>query len=238
VHTRSSRHGTRGAKPTVGVAATETGWRPDPTGRHEGRYFVGGQPTDLIRDGNTEAVDPLGKQQLDQAGAVNISQSAAVSVPSRPGRRRLWWVLAAVVLVLGLVGAGVGVTLFLNRDRESVDDKYLAALRQSGLSESSTLTRTPSPNGKQVCRQLEHGARQQGCPLIRSRWSTTVRSSVRASMSWKAQLSQEVSRSRMIHQTCTPLRSRCRARRVRGQAATPTSRRGRCAQQDVQGARQ
>ena len=135
----------RGAKLTVGVAATETGWRPDPTGRHEGRYFVGGQPTDLIRDGNTEAVDPLGKQQLDQAGAVNISQSAAVSVPSRPGRRRLWWVLAAVVLVLGLVGAGVGVTLFLNRDRESVDDKYLAALRQSGLSESSTLTRTPSP---------------------------------------------------------------------------------------------
>jgi hypothetical protein len=152
------------ATPTVGVAATETGWRPDPTGRHEGRYFVAGQPTDLIRDGNTEAVDPLGKQQLDQAGAVNISQSA-VSAPSHPGRRRLWWVLAAVVLVLGLVGAGVGVTLFLNRDRESVDDKYLAALRQSGLSGEFNSDANAVAHGKQVCRQLEDGAPQQGMPV-------------------------------------------------------------------------
>ena len=152
------------ATPTVGVAATETGWRPDPTGRHEGRYFVAGQPTDLIRDGNTEAVDPLGKQQLDQAGAVNISQSA-VSAPSHPGRRRLWWVLAAVVLVLGLVGAGVGVTLFLNRERESVDDKYLAALRQSSLSGEFNSDANAVAHGKQVCRQLEDGAPQQGMPV-------------------------------------------------------------------------
>jgi Protein of unknown function (DUF732) len=152
------------ATPTVGVAATETGWRPDPTGRHEGRYFVGGQPTDLIRDGNTEAVDPLGKQQLDQAGAVNISQSA-VSAPSHPGRRRLWWVLAAVVLVLGLVGAGVGVTLFLNRNRESVDDTYLAALRRSGLSGEFNSDANAVAHGKQVCRQLEDGAPQQGMPV-------------------------------------------------------------------------
>jgi hypothetical protein len=153
------------APSTAGSAATDTGWRPDPTGRHEGRYFVGGHPTDLIRDGNTEAVDPLGKQELDQAGAVNLSRTEVSTPPSHPGRRRLLWVLAAVALVVGLVGAGVGVTLYLNRDRETVDDKYLAALRQSGLSGEFNSDANAVAHGKQVCRQLEDGAKQQGMPV-------------------------------------------------------------------------
>jgi Protein of unknown function (DUF732) len=152
------------AMPAVGAATTETGWRPDPTGRHEGRYFVAGQPTDLIRDGDVEAVDPLGKQQLDEAGAVGVSPSAE-SPPSRHGRRRLWWALAAVAMVLGLVGAGVGVALFLNRDRETVDDKYLAGLREAGLTGEFNSNANAVAHGKQVCRQLEDGGKQQGMPV-------------------------------------------------------------------------
>ena len=151
---------------TANSASTDTGWRPDPTGRHEGRYFVGGQPTDLIRDGGMEAVDPLGKQQLDQAGAVTISQPAA-SAPSRNGRRRWWWAIAAAVLVLALAGAGVGVTLYLNRDRETVDDRYLAALRQAGLSGEFNSDANAIAQGKQVCRKLGDGAKQQGMPVDR-----------------------------------------------------------------------
>ena len=144
------------------VATTETGWRPDPTGRHEGRYFVAGQPTDLIRDGNSEAVDPLGKQQLEQAGSVTQSMAA---VSAAPQRRRRWWVLAGVVLVLGLVGIGVAVAMYLNRDRESVDDKYLAALQQGDLSGEFNSNANAIAHGKQVCRQLEDGGPQQGMPV-------------------------------------------------------------------------
>lgn len=37
----------------------DAGWQADPSGRHEARYFVGGQPTDLVRDGEQQGVDPL-----------------------------------------------------------------------------------------------------------------------------------------------------------------------------------
>lgn len=143
---------------TVAVPAVETGWRPDPTGRHEGRYFVAGQPTDLIRDGGSEALDALGKQQLDQAGAVDLSHPA----PSGPRSRRLWWAVSAVVAILALAGGGVGLALFLNRDRETVDDKYLADLRQSGLSSEFNSEANAVAHGRQVCRQLEEGSPQQG----------------------------------------------------------------------------
>jgi Protein of unknown function (DUF732) len=60
---------------------------------------------------------------------------------------------------------GVGVTLFLNRNRESVDDTYLAALRRSGLSGEFNSDANAVAHGKQVCRQLEDGAPQQGMPV-------------------------------------------------------------------------
>ena len=139
----------------------EMGWRPDPTGRHEGRYFVAGQPTDLIRDGGAEALDALGKQQLDQAHAVDISSVEL----SGGGPRRRWWVAVAIVGVLALVGGGVGAALFLTRDRQTVDDKYLADLRQSGLSGEFNSDANAVAHGRQVCRQLEEGRPQQGLPV-------------------------------------------------------------------------
>lgn len=174
----------RTTTPTVGAATTATGWRPDPTGRHEGRYFVAGQPTDLVREGDAEAVDPLGQQQLDQSGAVGVSPSA-VSGWVRSGHRRLWWALAGVVAFLGLVGAGVVGTLFLNRDRESIDDKYLAALRRSDSPVSSTPTRTPSPAASRCAASCKTVANSRGCRSIRSPCNTTARSSAMASISWK-----------------------------------------------------
>lgn len=41
-----------------------SGWLPDPTRRHEGRYFAAGHPTDLVRDGGIESIDPEGEQVL------------------------------------------------------------------------------------------------------------------------------------------------------------------------------
>ena len=36
----------------------QSGWRPDPTGRHQERYFrASGIPTDHVRDGGIESTD-------------------------------------------------------------------------------------------------------------------------------------------------------------------------------------
>lgn len=37
-----------------------TGWFPDPSGRHGERYLVEGRPTELVRDGAQQGIDPLG----------------------------------------------------------------------------------------------------------------------------------------------------------------------------------
>jgi Protein of unknown function (DUF732) len=159
-----------GDGPAMKSAEGETGWRPDPTGRHEGRYFAAGQPTDLIRDGTVEAIDPLGKQQLNDAGTESYSSAPATITPHphphpHPRRRRWWWVLGSMVAVLVLAAAGTAAALHLTRDRESVDDKYLAAVREAGLSGEFNSNANAIAHGKQVCRKLEDGGPQQGMPV-------------------------------------------------------------------------
>lgn len=147
------------AVPAGPSEASGAGWLPDPTGRHEGRYFVSGQPTDLIRNGGVEALDPLGKQQLEHDGVESVS----VVEPVRQGRR-VWITVAAAVTVLALVGGGIGAFVYVNRDRTTVDDRYLMALKQEGFSADFNSDANAVAHGKQVCRQLEDGGEQQGMP--------------------------------------------------------------------------
>ncbi len=143
--------------PVVGVSGN-SGWRPDPTGRHEGRYFVGGQATDLARDGSVELLDPVGKLQLE----------GAVAQPSSPtpkrSHRRLWVVAASVVLAVVLAGAGVAVYLYVNREQVDPEEEYLKALQQSGYAGEFNSDANAVAHGRQVCRQLAEGAPQQGMP--------------------------------------------------------------------------
>ncbi|MBU9766575.1 DUF732 domain-containing protein [Mycobacterium sp. TNTM28] len=133
----------------------ETGWRPDPTGRHEGRYFISGQPTDLTRDGGVETLDPMGTSQLE---------GVAVQQDSSGGSRRWVWVLVAVVVAMTLVGAGVGAYLYLHRERVSPEDQYLAALKDSGHAGEFNSDANAVAHGRQVCRELNDGGPQQGMP--------------------------------------------------------------------------
>lgn len=59
--------------------ADSSGWRADPTGRHEERYFVAGAPIDLVRDGGAESMDPL-----DAPTAPAPASSAASAPPESP----------------------------------------------------------------------------------------------------------------------------------------------------------
>lgn len=41
-----------------------SGWRPDPTARHEGRYYAAGRPTNRVRDGRAQGADAAGGRLL------------------------------------------------------------------------------------------------------------------------------------------------------------------------------
>ncbi|MDX1874511.1 DUF732 domain-containing protein [Mycolicibacterium sp. 120266] len=149
------------AHETAAVDAGDSGWRPDPTGRHEGRYFVGGQPTDVIRDGGVEALDPIGKQQLAGFGA-----DLTAPAPRRRGgnRRNLWTGVSVALVTAILAGAGIGTYLYLHRVRETPEDRYLASLREKGFSAGFNSDANAVAHGRQVCRKLGEGSPQQGMP--------------------------------------------------------------------------
>ncbi|MGE2731775.1 DUF732 domain-containing protein [Mycolicibacterium vaccae] len=149
-----------GGPAEVTVAADGTGWRPDPTGRHEGRYYVGGQPTDLVRDGGTESLDAAGKQQLDHLDGDFVAEAP----PETRRKARIGWIAAAVVLAVVLVGGGLAAYVYLTRDRTTVDDEYLTALRVEGYSGEFNSDANAVAHGKQVCRKLDEGNPQQGMP--------------------------------------------------------------------------
>jgi hypothetical protein len=59
-----------------------TGWRADPTQRHQERYFVAGQPIDLVRDDGTESVDAMGEDHPATATPRPQALSATDAAPS------------------------------------------------------------------------------------------------------------------------------------------------------------
>jgi Protein of unknown function (DUF2510) len=65
------------------------GWHPDPTGRHQERYFSQGAPTHLYRDGNTEGYDdralfPTWASGAPEASTTQEPAAAASNAPSAP----------------------------------------------------------------------------------------------------------------------------------------------------------
>lgn len=145
----------------VATDGAESGWRPDPTGRHEGRYYMGNQPTDLVRDGGVETLDPTGKQQLEDAVAQGSSPLPSVEAGSR---RRMWVTLVAVLVAVVFAAVGGGAYLFLNREQVDPDEDYLTALKQSGFAGEFNSDANAVARGRQVCRKLSEGAPQQGMP--------------------------------------------------------------------------
>jgi hypothetical protein len=74
-----------------------TGWRPDPTARHEGRYYVADRPTSRVRDGKSQTTDPDGGKLLP----------GYVEVPSldRTSIRSAWLGTGAATAVIVLLAA-------------------------------------------------------------------------------------------------------------------------------------
>lgn len=74
-------------------AATREGWFIDPVGRHAQRWFSGGTPTSLVRDGTVEGHDALDTADLERAASVDAipaptgdHSAGAVNADSSDGR--------------------------------------------------------------------------------------------------------------------------------------------------------
>ena len=131
-----------------------TGWRPDPTARHEGRYYVAGRPTGRVRNGKAEKSDPDGGRMLP--GYVELPASSPTSIRSTwlgPG------VATAVILLLGGVVWGL---VHHRHPSPPPDTEYLSALKNSGMDGQFNSDANAVAHGRAVCRQLEDGGPQQG----------------------------------------------------------------------------
>jgi hypothetical protein len=133
---------------------TKAGWRPDPTARHEGRYYVAGRPTNRVRDGKTETTDPDGGRLLP----------AYLDTPSRSKTsiRSTWLGTGVATAVLVMLAAVIWGVLLRSHHAGSPDADYLSVLKDSGLGARFNSDANALAHGRQVCKQLEDGGPQQG----------------------------------------------------------------------------
>jgi len=138
----------------VHESATLTGWRPDPTARYEGRFYTAGRPTNRVRNGKRETSDPVGGQLLPDY----------VEVPTARWSLRSTWLAtgagtAVIVMLLAVIWA-----LLSGRTSSAPPPEagYLTALKDAGLFSQFNSDANAVAHGRQVCRQLDGGAPQQG----------------------------------------------------------------------------
>ena len=132
-----------------------TGWRPDPTARHEGRYYVAGRPTSRVRNGRAETTDTAGGQLLP--GYVELPSSRRTTRPIGVARHR-----CRDSRHRHAGGRGLGASTPTTSRQPSPDANYLSALRDSGLAGQFNSDANALAHGRQVCRQLDDGGPQQG----------------------------------------------------------------------------
>jgi hypothetical protein len=131
-----------------------TGWRPDPTARHEGRYYIADRPTSRVRNGRAETTDPDGGQMLP--GYVDLPSSSRTSI------RSAWLGTGAATAVIVVLALVVWALLLPRHESASPDAGYLSALKDSGLAGQFNSDANALAYGRRVCKQLQDGGPQQG----------------------------------------------------------------------------
>ena len=133
-----------------------TGWRPDPTARHEGRYYIADRPTSRVRDGRAQTTDPDGGKMLP--GFLDVPS------PSRTSIRSAWLGTGAATAVIVVLALVVWALHLPRHQSASPEAGYLSTLKDSGLTGQFNSDANALAHGRQVCRQLEDGGPQQGLP--------------------------------------------------------------------------
>jgi hypothetical protein len=142
---------------TVQSSSPPTGWRPDPTARHEGRYYTAGRPTNRVRDGKAQSNDPAGGRLLPQY--VELPRSV------RTSPRSAWLGTGGAVAVLVVLAAVVWGLLLPGPKQQTSEERYLSSLNDSGFANQFNSDANALAHGRQVCKQLDEGGPQQGLPV-------------------------------------------------------------------------
>jgi hypothetical protein len=139
------------------LGSASSGWRPDPTARHEGRYYVAGRPTNRVRDGRAKAADPVGGKMLPDY----------VELPTAKTSVRSTWLATGVTSMILVLIAAVTWVLLHERDRikPEPEAQYLTALKNAEMMTQFNSDANAVAHGRQVCRQLDDGGPQQGLPV-------------------------------------------------------------------------
>jgi hypothetical protein len=146
--------GTCGRCGSVQGSSALTGWRPDPTARYEGRYYVAGRPTNRVRNGKAKSADAAGGQMLPDY----------VELPTARTSIRSTWLATGVTSAIIVAVAAVVWVLLQGGDRSEPAPEvgYLSALKDAALMTQFNSDANAVAHGRLVCRQLEDGGPQQG----------------------------------------------------------------------------
>jgi hypothetical protein len=153
--------------PASSVAPDFSGWTADPTGRHEERLYVTGEPTSTVRDGGTEALDQEGVEilnaQLLPPVVPTTSASGDVITESPKSRKKLFALVIGGAAILLVVFGGITAAVLLGGG-ESKDSKYIKTLRSGGYIGEFSSDQNAIAQGKAICEDLKSGGKQQGMP--------------------------------------------------------------------------
>jgi hypothetical protein len=131
-----------------------TGWRPDPTARFEGRYYVTGRPTNRVRNGRKQSSDPTGGQMLPEY----------LELPASSGVRSTWLATSAMTAIVVFICAVAWILWQPHRTAPPPEPSYLSALAEAGLMEQFNSDSNAVAHGRHVCEELDHGGPQEGLP--------------------------------------------------------------------------
>jgi hypothetical protein len=110
---------------------SSTGWSADPSGRHQWRYFVEGEPTDLVRDGDSQSVDPRGDApspplapptQTEQPTAPDVTGEAPATAAADSLQRSKRYLIAIGVGLVVLALAGTAAAFLWSRSDTKVTE--------------------------------------------------------------------------------------------------------------------
>lgn len=153
-------------------------WRPDPTGRHEGRWFVDGVPTKWVRDGGVRAEDTIepGLQSHSQVADRRASDGAVFAFPAAdPTPTPPSPPIAAsasneskshtkVVALVGAVAVAaiIAVVAVVNLAGPTQKSRYLDSLDAAGLHSAFSSPDIAVSHAKSTCEKLDNGKHAMG----------------------------------------------------------------------------
>jgi hypothetical protein len=88
----------------------DLGWYPDPSGRHEQRFFDGVRWTDHVSDGNVPGIDPIPRGDTPRLHRPAVANAPDASAAHRPRwyRRPRWLIAGGAVALIGIGAATSG----------------------------------------------------------------------------------------------------------------------------------